>query len=40
MDLSAIGDFTTLRAVIGLKDATITGTTLTIGGQTSVVIGQ
>ena len=40
VDLSAIGDFTTLRAVIGLKDATITGTTLTIGGQTSVVIGQ
>ena len=39
VDLSAIGDFTDLRAVIGQQDASITGTTLTIGGQTSVVLG-
>ena len=39
IDLSAIGDFATLRAVIGLEEATLEGATLTLGGQTSVVIG-
>ena len=40
VDLSAIGDFATLRAVIGLEEATLEGATLTLGGQTSVVIGK
>ena len=40
VDLSVIGDFATLRAVIGLEEAELDGATLTIGGQTSVVLGQ
>ena len=40
VDLSAIGDFATLRAVIGLEEATLEGATLTLGGQTSVVLGK
>ncbi|MBQ9511160.1 MAG: hypothetical protein IJR55_05660 [Clostridia bacterium] len=31
-------DFTSLAAVIGVEDASLDGTTLTVGGQTSVVI--
>ena len=39
-DLSAIGEFTTLRAVMGLGTAELTGTSLALDGQTSVVIGK
>jgi glycosidase len=38
VDISQFGSFTTLCAVIGIESATLDGTTLTIGGQTSVVI--
>ena len=40
IDLAAIGDFSTLRAVIGLGAAALDGTTLELDGQTSVVIGN
>ena len=40
VDLSAIGSFSTLRAVIGMGGATLSGTTLEIDGQTSVVLGK
>ena len=40
IDLSAIGEFTTLRAVIGLGNAELNGASLDIDGQTSVVLGQ
>lgn len=42
IDLSLLSDeqFTVLRAVIGMEDASLEGTMLTIGGQTSVVIGK
>ena len=39
IDVSQFGDFTELRAYIGLSDATLSGTTLTLGAQTSVVLG-
>ena len=39
IDISQFGNFTELRAYIGMEDATLSGTTLTIGGQTSVVLG-
>ncbi len=39
VDISKFGSFTELRAVIGLSDASLSGTTLTIGAQTSVVLG-
>ena len=39
IDVSQFGNFTELRAFIGMEDATLSGTTLTIGGQTSVVLG-
>ena len=39
VDVSQFGDFTELRAYIGVEDASLSGTTLTIGGQTSVVLG-
>ena len=39
IDVSQFGDFTELRAFIGLEDATLSGTTLTLGAQTSVVLG-
>ena len=39
IDVSQFGDFTELRACIGLNEASLTGTTLTLGGQTSVVLG-
>ena len=35
-----IGSFSTLRAVIGMGGATLSGTTLEIDGQTSVVLGK
>ena len=40
VDLSTVTSisFTTLAAVIGKNDATLDGTTLTVGGQTSVVL--
>ena len=37
VDLSGLG-VTELRAVIGLEDATLDGTSLKLGGQTSVVL--
>jgi len=40
IDLAPIGDFSTLRAVIGMHGATLTGTSLQIEGQTSVVLGK
>ena len=40
IDLAPIGDFTTLRAVVGMHGATLTGTSLEIEGQTSVVLGK
>ena len=40
IDLSAIGDFTVLRAVVGLGAAELSGTTLSLDGQTSVVLGK
>lgn len=39
VDLSKIGSFSTLRAYIGMGKATLSGTTLTLEGQTSVVLG-
>jgi len=39
IDVKAFGDFTELRAYIGVEDASLSGTTLTIGGQTSAVLG-
>ena len=39
IDVSQFGDFSELRAFIGMSDATLSGTTLTIGEQTSVVLG-
>jgi glycosidase len=39
IDVSQFGSFTELRAFIGLGDASLSGTTLTLGGQTSVVLG-
>ena len=39
-DVSRIGAFKTLRAAIGMGSATLTGTELTLDGQTSVVLGQ
>ena len=39
IDVSQFGNFTELRAFIGLEDATLSGTTLTLGAQTSVVLG-
>ena len=42
VDLSAATDlaFTDIRARVGLGSATLEGTTLTLEGQTSVVLGQ
>ncbi len=40
IDLSAIGPFTTLRAVAGLGGAELNGTSLDVDGQTSVVLGM
>ena len=40
VDLSAIGEFGTLRAVIGMHGASLSGTKLEIEGQTSVVLGK
>ena len=37
-DVSQFGNFTELRAYIGAADAVLDGTTLTLGGQTSVVL--
>ena len=39
LDLSGLG-VTELRAVIGVEDASLDGTSLKLGGQTSVVIGN
>lgn len=39
VDVSQFGDFTELRAFIGIEDASLSGTTLTIGAQTSAVLG-
>ena len=39
VDISQFGSFTELRAFIGIEDATLSGTTLTIGAQTSAVLG-
>ena len=38
VDLAALGAFTTLRAAIGVGTATLEGTSLTLEGQTSVVL--
>ncbi len=38
IDVSQFGSFTELRAFIGLNEATLSGTMLTLGGQTSVVL--
>ena len=40
VDLSAIGDFTALRAAIGLGTAALEGTSLVLDGQTSAVLGK
>ena len=40
IDLSPIGDFTALRAAIGMGAAALDGTTLTLDGQTSAVLGK
>ena len=40
IDLSAIGDFGTLRAVVGMHGASLSGSKLEIEGQTSVVLGK
>ena len=40
VDLSAIGDFTALRAVVGMHGASLSGSKLEIKGQTSVVLGK
>lgn len=39
IDVSQFGDFTVLRAFIGRADATLSGTTLTLGPGTSAVLG-
>ena len=39
IDVKAFGDFTELLAYIGVEDAALSGTTLTIGAQTSAVLG-
>ena len=39
IDVSQFGNFTELRAFIGIEDATLSGTTLTLGAQTSAVLG-
>ena len=39
IDVSQFGSFTTLRAFIGIEDAKLDGTTLTLGAQTSAVLG-
>ena len=39
IDVSQFGSFTTLRAFIGVEDAQLEGTTLTLGAQTSAVLG-
>ena len=39
IDVSQFGNFTEIRAFIGLEEATLSGTTLTLGAQTSVVLG-
>ncbi len=39
-DLSTLGDFATLRAAIGLGSAQLSGGSLTLDGQTSVVLGK
>jgi glycosidase len=39
MDGKAFGEFTELRACIGMEEASLSGTTLTLGGQTSAVLG-
>ena len=39
VDVSQFGDFTELRAAIGLSDASLSGTTLVLGPQMSVVLG-
>ena len=38
VDVSQFGDFTELRAFIGMEEASLSGATLTIGAQTSVVL--
>ena len=40
IDLAAIGGFTALRAAIGMGAAALDGTTLTLDGQTSAVLGK
>ena len=40
IDLAPIGDFTALRAAIGMGAAALDGTTLTLDGQTSAVLGK
>ncbi len=39
LDVSAFGHFTTIRAVIGMHGAELKGPSLTLDGQTSVVLG-
>jgi glycosidase len=39
IDVSQFGNFTEIRAFIGLEEATLSGTTLTLGAQTSAVLG-
>ena len=39
VDVSQFGAFSTLRAFIGMGDATLSGTMLTLGAQTSAVLG-
>ena len=40
INLAPIGDFTALRAAIGMGAAALDGTTLTLDGQTSAVLGK
>ena len=39
IDVSQFGSFTELRAFIGMEGASLSGTTLTLGAQTSAVLG-
>ena len=39
IDVSQFGNFTELRAYIGMEGASLSGTMLTLGGQTSAVLG-
>lgn len=39
IDVSQFGNFTELRAFIGVESASLSGTTLTLGAQTSAVLG-